>query len=205
MEIIGDPEGLAAHALAAARRQAEELEAVAEAEAEELLTAARAGAEAEAGVRAAAVAVEAARRAEMLLASALAGEAMLAASHLEAELEEVRREAERLLRQESASHEGGTLAALAAQGVAGMAGEDFVLRAQPRDAAALRAALPEVVRQAGRDGLRLSVEEDSSVGGGVCVQAEDGAQFWDNSLTGRLERLWPSLRTELAEFLGGKK
>ena len=204
MEVIGDPEGLAVHALEAARREAAELLAAAEAEAAQLLEKARAGAEAEARSRAAAAGAAAALRAETLLAAAGGEEALLLAALLEAELEEVRTEAERLLREEKAAHEGGTLAALAAQAVAGMDGAAFVLRTHPGDAAALRAALPEVGRLAGREGLQLALEDDASVGGGVVVRAAGGGQLWDNSLTGRLERLWPSLRAELAGFLGDK-
>ncbi len=204
MEVIGDPEGLAAHALEAARREAERLLAAAEEEAAELLEKARAGAEAEARGRAEAAGAEAARRAEMLLGAAEGEETLLLAALLEAELEEVRMGTERLLRVERTAHEGRTLAALAAQAVAGMAGEAFVLRTSPEDEAALRASLHEVGRLAGREGLRLEVEVDPSVGGGVVVQAAGGGQLWDNSLTGRLERLWPSLRTELAGFLGDK-
>jgi len=99
---------------------------------------------------------------------------------------------------------GRTLAALAADAISRMAGDAFVLGLSAADHKAYGETLVEQVQaSAPRPDLSLTVDpQPAGISDGVLVRDPDGRQVWDNSLTARLDRIWPLLRSQLAEHLG---
>jgi vacuolar-type H+-ATPase subunit E/Vma4 len=97
------------------------------------------------------------------------------------------------------------LVALAAEGLARMAGETFVVKMAAQDRASLGEGLADAIRsQAGRTPLTISLADDPAIaaGGGVIVQDCEGRQVWDARLLVRLDRLWPEVRQQLAANTG---
>lgn len=201
MEIIGDPEGLKREVLEAARREAAAITAAAGAEAERLLAAAAEEAALAAEEISTAAAAEAGRLRAAALASVPAEAARLRAARLEALLTEIKAAALALLAEEPAP---GVCAALAAQALAGIGGDTFVITAPP--GSGLPGLAAEIERLAGLGPLKLEFEEDPGVGGGAAARSADGRRRWDNTFSARLERLWPEERRRIgAELNGGKR
>lgn len=202
MEIIGDAEGLKREILEMARREGAGIISAAGDEAARILAAAGEEAAKAGAALLEAARVEAARRRAMLLASVPAETARLRGARLESLLGSIRTEAARLLPSEAAaSGKAGLLAALAAQAVLGMEGNKFTLAIAPEDKEAAEGLPAEIERKAARGPLEIKTEADPAAGGGVLVRGSDGRQYWDNSLGGRLERVWPQLRLDLGRRL----
>lgn len=96
------------------------------------------------------------------------------------------------------------LLALAAEAIAQMAGDAFVLQLAKEDEKEhgpwLASGAPA---RAGRQGVTVTIDATpASIHGGVIVRDPQGRQVWDNSFEARLQRLWPLLRHQMAEHLG---
>ncbi|MCX5674988.1 MAG: V-type ATP synthase subunit E [Planctomycetota bacterium] len=191
--------------LADARRRADETVDKARREADAVLAKARADAESERQAALKAAEAEARRRHGLVLAAIPIRIARRRAECVEAALEKVHDEARRRLEaREGFDPRGEGLTRLAAEALAAMEGNRFVLQVSDADRQALGDAwLDEVRRRVGRQGLELSMGQgDAAIRGGVVVRDDEGRQVWDNSLAARLARLWPALRCEIAAAAG---
>jgi len=187
-----------------ARRRADETVGKARREAGAALAKARADAESERQAALKAAEAEARRRHDLVLAAIPIRVARRRAECVEAALEQVRDEARRRLEaREGFDHREG-LTRLAAEALAAMEGNRFVLQVSDADRQALGDAwLDEVRRRVGRQGLELSMEQgDAAIRGGVILRDDEGRQVWDNRFEARLARLWPGLRCEIAAAAG---
>ena len=193
--------------LADARRQAQGAVDRARQEAEALLTKARLEAENDRRVQSQAAQVEAKRRRDLALAAIPVVVGRRRAECIESALNQIRDEAARRLAAREGFDYRQAVIRLAAEALALMEGNRFVLEVSDADNQALgQGWLEEVRRQSGRSGLELSTAsantknqvEDSTGRVGVLVRDAEGRQVVDNTLLARLERLWPALRRELA-------
>jgi vacuolar-type H+-ATPase subunit E/Vma4 len=207
MEITGDTEGLLRAVRELARQESDAIISAAQAEAGKMLASAAEAAQRAGLARMEAALAEAARLRALLLASVPGEAARYRRARDEAVLDSIKSEAARRL-----AGEGGgvpclaaALAGLAARAVGAMEGTSFVLTLPSGGAAELRGLAGEIERQAGKGGLELVFEEDPAVTGGVVARDAEGRQFWDNSFTARLDRLWPELRGGLAGLLREEK
>lgn len=186
--------------LADARRQAQDARERAKKEAEAIIAKARLEAENDRRVQSQAAQAEAKRRRELTLATIPVVVGRRRAECVESALNQVRQEAARRL----AAREGfdcrQAVVRLAAEALARMEGNRFVLEVSDADSRALgQGWLDEVRRQAGRNGLELSTAPaEKKDQPGVLIRDAEGRQIWDNTLPARLVRLWPALRSELA-------
>ena len=186
--------------LADAGRQAERIVTRTKRDAKEILDKAQAQAEAERAERLAAARDEADRRRRLALATVPVEVARMRARKVEAALQAVCDEARRRLAAREGFDYRETVVALAADALGRLEGNAFVLELAGADAETLGPLLADAVRRrVGRDGLAVSIAaEAADIAGGVIVRDAEGRQFWDNSLGGRLKRLWPMLRREIA-------
>ena len=186
--------------LADARRQAREAVDRARQEAEALLTKARLEAENDRRVQSQAAQVEAKRRRDLALATIPVVVGRRRAECIELALNQIRDEAARRLAAREGFDYRQAVIRLAAEALALMEGNRFVLEVSDADNQALgQGWLEEVRRLSGRDGLELStVSANTKNQVGVLVRDAEGRQVVDNTLLARLERLWPALRRELA-------
>ena len=201
-EVAADAAALCGEILAEGRRTAEAIREEARRQGEAVLAQARIEAEAVRREASRGAQAEGARRAGRLLAGVAIEVLRMRATRVGELLESVRERARRELLGSPLSPEA--LAALAAEALARMDGEAFVLGVGVGEAARLGDGLAaEVVRRAGRDGVRLAVSEDPSITtAGFVLGDTGGRQTWDGRLTARLDRLWPALRVEVAAGLG---
>jgi vacuolar-type H+-ATPase subunit E/Vma4 len=144
---------------------------------------------------------EAARRRERVLATVPVEMRRLEAARVEEALVHIYDAARERLRKREGFDYRGTVAALAAEAIEQMEGTRFVVALCPEDRRAFGEALIETVRRkVGRDGLELSLADaPEDVTGGVVVRDATGRRVWNNSLGGRLDRLWPALRNTIAD------
>lgn len=190
--------------LADARRQAQRVVRKAEREAEALITKATAEAEAERGRRLEAARAAADNQRAVMLATVPVEIGRMRAARVERELLALRDQVRARLVARQGFDYGEALVRLAAEALGRMEGDAFVLELAAHDrrdfAALLTAAVPA---RAGRPHVALTVsDEPAKIEGGVIIRDPRGRQFWDNSLTARLDRLWPTLRSRIAEHLG---
>jgi vacuolar-type H+-ATPase subunit E/Vma4 len=196
-----------------ARRRADETVGKARREADAILAKARADAESERLAALKAAEAEARRRHGLVLAAIPIRVARRRAECVEAALERIHDEARRRLeaREGFDSREG--LTRLAAEALAAMEGNRFVLQVSDADRQALGDAwLDEVRRRVGRHGLELALGQGGAAilpattwqagRGGVLLRDDEGRQVWDNRFEARLARLWPALRREIAAAAG---
>jgi vacuolar-type H+-ATPase subunit E/Vma4 len=96
------------------------------------------------------------------------------------------------------------LLALAAEAMAQMEGEAFVLQLAKGDVKEHGPWLASTApARAGRPDVTVTIDATpTSIRGGVIVRDLQGRQIWDNSFEARLYRLWPLLRHQMAEHLG---
>lgn len=190
--------------LADARRQAQRMTRKAEQEAQALLDKAKAESEKERQEKLAVAEAKAEHHRAMALATVPVELGRKRAARIEQELSKLR---ERVCRELDNGGEGDyqqTLANLAAEALARMEGDTFVLELSSEDLSARGGTLPAAAaRRAGRPGLAVTVStEPADIRGGVIVRDPAGRQVWDNSLQARLERMWPLLRGQIADGLG---
>jgi len=187
-----------------ARRRAEETVGNARREADAILAKARADAESERLAALKAAEAEARRRHGLVLATIPIRVARRRAECVEAALERIHDEARRRLEAREGFDPREGLMRLAAEALAAMEGNRFVLQVSDADRRALGdTGLDEVRRRAGRQGLELALGQgDAAIRGGVLVRDDEGRQVWDNRFEARLVRLWPGLRREIAAAAG---
>jgi V/A-type H+/Na+-transporting ATPase subunit E len=190
--------------LADAVRQAERLVRKAEREAKALVAKATDESEQERRQKLAAAAATAERQRILTLATVPIEIARAQAARVEQELLGLREQVRQRLRTRQGFAYGEVLARLAAEAVARMDGDRFVLELSeedlPKFGAALTAAVPA---RAGRPQITLTLSDaPAKIEGGVIVRDPQGRQVWDNSFAARLDRLWPQLRNQIAQYLG---
>jgi len=194
------PEILCAEILADARRQSEEIIQRAKQEAEALLAKATTEADKTKRERLEAARAEAVRRRESILATVPVEAARLRSARVEALLESVHEEVRHRLVARAGFDYRETVIALAAEAIKQMPGSAFVVKLSATDCAAPGDALTvEIARRVGRSPLSVTISKDSNEKDGVLViQNVEGRLMWDNSLSARLDRLWPELRRQIA-------
>ncbi|HNX95260.1 MAG TPA: V-type ATP synthase subunit E family protein [Holophaga sp.] len=202
------PERLCEEILAEGRRQAERLRAEARKAAETLSASAASEAEAFRKACLEAARKEAERRRERLLAGVSIEIARMRAARIEALLDDLRQRALRDLAVRRGFDAREALVDLAAEALARMAGEAFVLGLAPEVFAeygeSRLAALSQAIRErAGRPEVSLALEAEPAItGAGLILRDAEGRQVWDNRLEVRLARLWPALRVPVARIAG---
>ena len=142
---------------------------------------------------------EALRQGELVLATVSIETGRLRAARVEALLESVREEAcQRLLDRKGFEYRE-TVIALASDAIGKMSGDEFVVRLSGADQTIFGEGLAgEIAQRVGRD-LSITVSYDLDIkGGGVVIEDAEARQVWDNSLTKRLERMWPEMRRQIA-------
>jgi len=148
---------------------------------------------------------EADRKRELVLATVPVEVGRMRAARIEEELNSLRQRAlDRLLARKDFDY-GETLAVLAAEAIAQMEGDSFVLElASEEDRRAYGAALEQSVpRRVGRPDITVTIApEPAPIRSGLIVRDPDGRQLWNDSLEARLERMWPLLRSQIAEQMG---
>lgn len=99
---------------------------------------------------------------------------------------------------------GECLLTLAAEAMRQMEGDTFLLQLAPQDAEKYGKSLAaDAAARAGRPDAKVMIDQPTcDIGGGVVVRDPQGRQVWDNSFQARLDRLWPLLRHQMAEYLG---
>lgn len=190
--------------LADAVRQAERMVRKAEREAKALVAKATDESEQERRSKLAAAEATAERQRILTLATVPIEIGRSRATRVERELLALRDQVrERLLARQGFAY-GETLERLAAEALARMEGDAFVLELSAKDLQQFGASLPgAVAARVGRPHVTLTVsDEPAKIAGGVIVRDPQGRQIWDNSLAARLDRLWPLLRNKIAEHLG---
>lgn len=190
--------------LADAVRQAERMVRKAEREAKALVAKVTDESEQERRQKLAAAEAAAERQRILTLATVPIEIARARATRVERELLQLREQVRERLRARQGLDYGEVLAQLAAEAVARMDGDSFVLELSADDlrdfGPALAAAVPA---RAGRPQVSLTVSDvPAKIEGGVLVRDPQGRQVWDNSLAARLDRLWPQLRNRIAQYLG---
>jgi vacuolar-type H+-ATPase subunit E/Vma4 len=186
--------------LADARRQAAEAAQRAKKEAEAIVTKARMEAENDRRVQSQAAEAEAKRRRELTLATIPVVVGRRRADCIEAALSQIRDEAAQQLAARQGFDYRQTVIRLAAEALAQMDGNRFVIEVSDSDSQALgQGWVEEVARQSGRAGLELSTAPAKAQNQvGVLIRDAEGRQVWDSTLLARLGRLWPAARRELA-------
>lgn len=196
------PDVLQDEILADAQRQAERVLKQARREAAAAAEAAAAELEAWRARQLAAAQAEAQRRAELILAGLSVEAGRLRAGRIDALLQSIYDEA----RQRLVSCEGldlrRMLINLTVEAIRGMAGNRFTVSLPAVDRQLLGSGEIEAIRRmTGRPELELEIVSDPGSGSaGPVVRGSDGREVWDNRLAGRLARLWPALRCEMAVY-----
>ena len=190
--------------LADAERQAQRLIRKAEREAKAILDKATAESKEQRASKLAAAQENADRKRALISATVPVEVGRMRARRVEEELlalcEQVRTE----IKERRLEDYDAILATLAAEALASMEGDTFVLQLNEKDRQALGGTLGAVAaQQAGRPDVSVTVSaEPARIDAGVIVRDAEGRQVWDNSLEARLERMWPRLRSQIAEKTG---
>lgn len=196
----GNPQQvLAEEILADARRQGDRILHRAKTEAEAMIAKARADSDKAYQDVLARARGEAQSRHELVLAALPVEVGRMRYGRIETALQGIHDEArDRILKRDGFDY-ARSLVALAAEAIAGMAGDTFILDLSDADLKAYGATLAaDVTRKVGREGLKVTVAaKPVKIQGGVVIRDADGRQIWDNSLEGRLARLWPILRSKI--------
>lgn len=185
--------------LAEARREAEDIVKRARQDAEIIITRAAAEADKIRQERLDQAHADASHQSELIVATVPVEAGRLRSERIDALLESVHEEAfQRLLVREGFEYRE-MLISLAAYAVSRMAGAAFVVRLSDEDQAIISGDLVnDITQQVGRP-VHIDISHETMIiGGGVVIEDTEGRQVWDNSLTKRLERLWPELRRQIA-------
>lgn len=186
--------------IADARRQAERVTRRAQADATAVLKKAKDEAEKARRERTEAAHAEAKRRRDLALATVPVQVARMRAARIEAALQAIRDEARRRLVSRENVDPRRTIVDLAVEAIPRMDGNRFVLEVSEADRQAFGDSPADEVRgRLGRGDLEIAMATGSDpVAAGVRIRDDVGRQVWDNSLLGRLERLWPAMRPQIA-------
>jgi V/A-type H+-transporting ATPase subunit E len=190
--------------LADAQRQATRVIRKAEREAKAILDKATSESQEERDSKLAAAQAEADRKRMLVLATVPVEIGRMRAARIEKELLALRDQVRSRLRDRKGFDYRETLEALAAEALAQMEGDTFILALSERDHKQFAARLAEAARKrAERPQVTVTVDDQPApIAGGVVVRDPAGRQVWDNSLEARLDRLWPLLRSQIAQHLG---
>ncbi len=190
--------------LADAQRQAQRLIRKAEREAAALVDKAVAECEQQCQEKLAAARAAADRHRALTLATVPVQIGRMRASRAERELESLRETVRGQLVARTGFDYRESLLALAAEAVARMEGDAFVLQLAAGDLKTHGPALvAAVAARAGRPDVTVTLDtQPADIGGGVIVRDPPSRQVWNNSFEARLDRLWPILRNQIAEHLG---
>ena len=190
--------------LADARRQAERAIRKAERDGQAAMEKAKSEAEQEREEKLATAHAAAERKRSLALASVPVEIGRMRAADVEQALRSLRERARQQLADRQGFDYGPTLALLAAEAIARMDGDAFVLGLSAADHSDYSKTLAaEVQARIERPGVSVTVDpQPADIAAGIVVRDPEGRQVWDNSLAARLDRLWPSLRSQLAEYLG---
>lgn len=190
--------------LADARRQAERAVRKAEREGQAAIEKAKEEAQRERDEKLAAAQAEAERKRMLTLATVPVDIGRMRAAKAEQMLHSLREQAAECLESRQGFDYGQTLPQLAVEAISHMEGDAFVLALGKVDLDAYGPTLADRVREAaGRSNVTISVDpQPAAISNGVVIRDLDGRQVWDNSLDARLDRMWPLMRSHLAEQLG---
>lgn len=190
--------------LADAQRQATRLTRKAERDAQAIVDKAKADSEQERAARLSAAEAAAEHQRRLTMATLPVEIGRLRALRLERELTALGEQIQaRLLARQGYAYDE-SLVTLATEAIAHMEGNHFVLALARDDLLSWGSTLPAAVRQrVGRSEITVTVDaEPAPIIAGVLVRDAEGRQYWDNSLDARLRRMWPVLRSKIAEQLG---
>jgi len=190
--------------LADAQRQATRLIRKAEREAKAIVDKAISESQQERDGKLAAARAEADRKRMLALATVPVEIGRMRAARIEKELGAIRDQARARLRAREGFDYRKTLEVLAAEALARMEGDTFILALSEQDCRQFAARLPEPVqKRARRPHLTVTIDDQPApISAGVVVRDPPGRQVWDNSLEARLDRLWPLLRSQIAAHMG---
>jgi V/A-type H+-transporting ATPase subunit E len=190
--------------LADAQRQAQRLIRKAEREAKSVLDKAAADIQEERSSKLEAAQAKADRKRTLITATVPVEIGRMRAARVEQELLALRDQVRAKLRQREGYEYVETLASLAVEALASMEGETFVLELSEADRQAVGDALAASVEQrVQRPNITVTVSpKPAPIDSGVIVRDQQGRQVWDNSLDARLDRMWPMLRSQIAEHVG---
>ena len=194
------PELLRQEILAEARRESDGIIHRAQAAMAAFLSKAAADADQDRCGRLAGARAEAARRKEIILENLTVEARRLRATRVEKLLQAVHEEARRRLMNREGFDYREAVTALAADAMKRMSGNAFIVNLSAADCTAFGDGLAEeIAGRVGRSPLNVTIANDSTTKVEVLViQDVEGRLVWDNSLSARLERLWPDLRRQLA-------
>ncbi len=187
--------------LADAQRQAERIIRKAKREAKATIDKATTKSQEERDAKLAAARADAEQKRTVVFATLPVAVGRMRAAHVEQELmalcDTVRA---RLLAREGFAYRE-TIVTLAAEAIAGMEGDAFVLELSEKDQKILQNGLvTSVLERVGQPNLTLTLStEAAQITSGVLVRDPQGRQVWDNSLAARLDRMWPLLRSKIAK------
>jgi vacuolar-type H+-ATPase subunit E/Vma4 len=189
--------------LADARRQAKRLIRNAQRDAEALIAKAEEESDEERRQRLATAEETAERKRVLALASVPVEVGRMRALRVERELQTLREQVRDRLSARDGLDYGRLLVALVADALQQMEGDAFVLELSKRDLRDFKKSLPAaVLERVGNRPIRLAVSDaPAKVENGVIVRDSEGRQVWDNSLEARLDRMWPLLRNQLADYV----
>ncbi len=144
---------------------------------------------------------EAARRTELIRATVPLETSRMRVQRIESLLESVRMRArEQLLARRGFMYRDAVVA-LAAGAINQMTGSAFSVKVRTADQSMLADGLREdIARHVGQNGLTITLSVDPEASeGGVIVEDAEARQICDNGLLKRLERMWPTLRRQIAQ------
>ena len=190
--------------LADAQRQAARVIRKAEREAKAVLDKATGESQEERSSKLASAQAAADRKRTLIFATVPVEIGRMHAARMEKQLLSVRDEVQAKLLARKGFDYGETLVTLAAEALSRMEGDTFVLELSEQDRKTFGAKLADLAPdRAGRPDITVTVgTQPSPIEGGVIVHDPQGRQLWDNSLEARLERMWPLLRSQIAEHMG---
>lgn len=187
--------------LADAQRQAERIIRKAKREAKATIDKATAKSREERDAKLEVARADAERKRTLVFATLPVAIGRMRAAHVEQELTSLRDKVRaKLLAREGFAYRE-TIVALAAEAIAGMEGDAFVLELSEEDQKILQNGLvTSVLERAGQPNVTLTLSAAAAqIKSGVLVRDPQGRQIWDNSLAARLDRMWPLLRSKIAE------
>lgn len=189
--------------LADAERQAKRILRNANREAQTLIDKATADSQRECGEKQAVAEALAERKHTLIFATVPVEIRRMRAARVEHELERLRDAVRTLLREREGFDYPRALEDLAVEALDGMEGEAFVLELSREDRSLADELLVAVRKRLADQPVEIVVaSEPAEIHGGLIVRDATGRQVWINSLEDRLDRMWPLLRSQIAQQLG---
>jgi V/A-type H+-transporting ATPase subunit E len=189
--------------LADAKRQAQRLIRKAEREAKAAVDKATAESQEERTGKLASAQTNADRKRTLITATVPVEIGRMRAGRVEQELTALCEQVRVRLQQRRLDGYEDILVTLAAEALASMEGDSFLLELSHKDRETLGDKLAAAAAaRAGRPDITVTVStEPARIDSGVIVRDVEGRQVWDNSLEARLDRMWPLLRSQIADHM----